>query len=76
MASQGINHFLVPKHYLLPKEQAAKILEELDLKLEQLPLIHKNDPAIKDFKAARDEIIKIVRNSPTAGQTVYYRRVV
>ena len=71
-----IDHFLVPKHYLLPQEQAKQILEEKDIKKEQLPMIHKNDPAIKDFKPMGGDVIKIVRNSQTAGKTVYYRRVV
>tara|TARA_Y100000310_G_scaffold345821_1_gene470504 strand:- start:13325 stop:13510 length:186 start_codon:yes stop_codon:yes gene_type:complete len=60
---------------LLPKEQAEKTLEELSSTLEQLPIISKTDPAIKEFRCQKGEIIKIVRNSPTAGKTVYYRRV-
>ena len=71
-----IDHFLVPKHYLLPKEQADEILNKLGFKVEQLPMIQKNDAAIKEFKPIKGDVIKIVRNSPTAGQTVYYRRVV
>ena len=70
------NHFLVPKHYLLPKEQAEKILKELGILPEHLPLIQKNDPAIKEFKPIPGDIIKVVRNSQTAGQTIFYRRVV
>ena len=70
------NHFLVPKHYLLPKEQAEKILNELGILPKQLPLIQKNDPAIKDFTPLSGDIIKVVRNSQTAGQTIFYRRVV
>ena len=70
------DHFLVPKHYLLPKKQAEEILQELDMKAEQLPRIQKNDAVIKELKLAKGDILKIVRNSPTAGKTVYYRRVV
>jgi len=69
------DHFLVPKHYLLPKEQAEKILAELVITAGQLPVISKTDPAIKEFKPLRGDIVKIVRNSQTAGKTIYYRVV-
>jgi DNA-directed RNA polymerase subunit H len=76
LAASIIDHFLVPKHYLLPKEQAEKLLEEREISAEQLPSIQKNDPAIKEFKPIKGDVVKIVRNSPTAGQSIYYRRVV
>lgn len=76
MVADISDHFLVPKHYLLPKEQADKLLKEREIIIEQLPMIQKNDPAIKDFKPIKGEVVKIVRNSPTAGRTIYYRRVV
>jgi DNA-directed RNA polymerase subunit H len=76
LASSIKNHFLVPKHYLLPEAQAQKLLEEFSLKPDQLPMIRKDDAAIKDLKPRAGDIVKIVRNSQTAGQTVYYRRVV
>jgi len=68
-------HFLVPKHVLLSKEQAEQLLKKYGIEVRQLPRILKTDPAIKDLKPQKDDIVKIVRNSPTAGKTVYYRRV-
>jgi len=68
-------HFLVPPHYLLSEEQAAQILQEIGVEKKQLPVIHKNDSAIKEFKPRKGDVIKIVRNSQTAGKTIYYRRV-
>ena len=76
MATSVKDHFLVPKHFLLPAEQAKKILEELSVKKTQLPMIQKTDAAIKEFKPAVGDLIKIIRNSQTAGKTIYYRRVV
>jgi DNA-directed RNA polymerase subunit H len=76
LAASITDHFLVPKHYLLPKEQAEKLLEEKEISAIQLPSIQKNDPAIKEFKPIKGDVIKIVRKSPTAGQSIYYRRVV
>lgn len=68
-------HFLVPKHMLLSKEQAAELLKKYNLTLGLLPKISKEDAAITDLAAEKNDIVKIVRNSPTAGKTVYYRRV-
>ncbi len=70
------DHFLVPKHYLLSKEQAAELLTKHNLTLDQLPKMDSSDAAIEEMDANRNDIIKIVRDSPTAGKTVYYRRVV
>jgi len=69
-------HFLVPKHILIPDQQVEEILKDLGISLEQIPQILKNDPSIKPMKTKKNDIIKIIRDSPTAGKTVYYRRVV
>ena len=69
------DHFLVPKHYQLSAEQTEEILKKLSIKKEQLPVISKADPAVKEFKPAKGDVFKIVRNSQMAGKTLYYRRV-
>ena len=71
---QPIVHFLVPVHYLLSKEQAAELLRKYNLVLDQLPKISASDPAILYLAPKRNDIVKIVRDSPTAGKTVYFRR--
>lgn len=75
MAFEVNSHFLAPKHILIPQENAKEILEKLGVSIEQLPQILKSDPVIKDIKTGKNDLIKIVRNSPTAGKTIYYRRV-
>jgi len=70
------DHFLVPKQVMISKEQAAELLKKYNLTLNQLPKISSKDAAIAELKPVKDEIVKIIRNSPTAGKTVYYRRVV
>ena len=70
-----IEHFLIPKHAILSKEQAALFLKRYNLTMDQLPKILAGDEAISGFNVERNEIVKIVRDSPTAGKTVYYRRV-
>lgn len=69
------NHFLVPKHTLLAKEEAKKVLDQYSVKAEDLPIILSADPAIKKFRAERGDVIKIERHSFTTGKTVYYRAV-
>ena len=65
----------MPKHILLPKDQATEIMKKLGIDTEHLPQITKNDPVIKPIKAKKGDIVKIIRDSKTAGKTVYYRIV-
>lgn len=67
---------LVPKHEILSGEEKAKLLEELNVHLKQLPKIKKDDPAVLALNAQKGDIIKISRNSSTAGEYFYYRIVV
>ena len=76
MAFEVVTHFLVPKHLVVPNENLEELLKKLGISLEQLPQILRSDSAIRDFKLQRNDVVKIVRDSPTAGKTVYYRRVV
>lgn len=71
-----MEHELVPKHELLTKEEALKVLRELGIHPEQLPWIRASDPVAKLLGAKPGDIIKIVRRSPTAGVSIAYRFVV
>ena len=70
-----LEHILVPKHEILSKTQAEKLLKEKGLSENLLPGIWKEDPVIKAIKAKKGDIIKITRDSITAGESVYYRIV-
>ena len=70
------SHILVPKHILLTKEEAREILERYRIKPYQLPHIKRSDPAIREIKAEVGDIVKIVRNSSTAGEAVAYRYII
>jgi len=70
------DHYLVPEHVLIRKEKVSELMAELGIKKESLPKILKTDSAIKQLKPATGDVIKIIRDSPTAGSTAYYRRVV
>jgi DNA-directed RNA polymerase subunit H len=70
------DHILVPKHEKLSKAKGKELLDEYGIKLNQLPQILQNDPAIEHLEVEAGDIIKITRKSQTAGETVYYRVVV
>ena len=69
-------HVLVPKHTLLTEAQKEKLLKELNIQLNQLPVILKKDAAIADLETKENDVIKIERIHSPAGESVYYRRVV
>ncbi|NHW45019.1 MAG: DNA-directed RNA polymerase subunit H [Candidatus Verstraetearchaeota archaeon] len=71
-----LDHELVPKHILLSKEEKRQLLEQLKIRPEQLPWIRASDPVAKLIGAKPGDIVKIIRKSPTAGETVAYRFVV
>ena len=66
----------MPKHVKLSKEEKKKILEEYNISLQQLPGIKSDDSAILNLKTEKDDIIKVIRESPTSGGYIFYRRVI
>ena len=70
-----MNHFLVPKHEIVPEDKVEDILKKYGTTVKNLPRILKDDPAALEIGARKGEVIKITRNSPTAGTSVYFRLV-
>jgi len=71
-----MDHDSVPEHILLSTEECEEVLRTYGIESPQLPKIHINDPAAKEIGAKVGDIIKIVRRSPTAKQSVFYRLVI
>ena len=69
-------HNLVPKHEVLSPEERKKVLEKYRIEPYKLPRIKTSDPVIRVIGAKPGDIVKIVRKSPTAGESIYYRYVV
>jgi len=61
---------------LIPKEEAKALMRQLRLRPWQLPWIRASDPLAKSVGAKPGDVLKIVRDSPTAGEAVVYRLVV
>ena len=78
MASKDFDtmtHFLVPEHNKLTQKERQELLSTSKFSLRDLPKIFITDPAIENFDTKVGDIIKIKRKSPTAGETIMYRRV-
>jgi len=70
------HHELVPRHEILPPEEAEELLKKLRVKPYQLPHIKSDDPAARSIGAKPGNILKITRKESTAGEHIYYRYVV
>jgi len=68
-------HKLVPKHEILPPEEAKKLLEKYRMKPHQLPQIKASDIVAIAIGAKPGDVLKITRNSVTAGKYISYRYV-
>ncbi len=71
-----MDHELVPVHEVVPKEEAIKILKELGVTPQQLPLLRASDPIARGIGAKPGDVVRIIRKSPTAGKIVVYRFVI
>lgn len=69
-------HKLVPKHEVVPKEKVQELLDKFGSEIDQFPQISRADPAVEAINAERGDVLKITRDSITAGSAVYYRVVV
>ncbi|MDR3782433.1 MAG: DNA-directed RNA polymerase subunit H [Candidatus Nitrosotalea sp.] len=70
------DHIYVPKHEIINKDEAMKVIEKYHTKPTEMPLIFVSDPAIRGLGVKPGDMIKITRKSPTAGESLYYRYVV
>jgi len=76
LIEKKLEHVLVPEHEVMAPEDAENILKVYKITRDELPKIRRDDPTIKDFNAKIGDILKIIRNSQTAGKVFYYRVVI
>ncbi|VVB71678.1 DNA-directed RNA polymerase subunit H [uncultured archaeon] len=70
------DHEMVPEHVLLTPEESSLVLKSFGIEAPQLPKILVNDPAAKEIGAKVGDVIKIIRKSTTAKQSIFYRLVI
>lgn len=71
----AVAHILIPKHIKLGDKEKKELMEKYAITVRQLPKILASDPALAGIDVKAGDIVKIVRKSPTAGETVFYRGV-
>ena len=69
-------HRDVPKHEIVPKDEVEGVLKKYNATYEQLPYILTTDPVVLELQAKPGDLIRISRESKTAGSSVYFRLVV
>lgn len=69
-------HKLVPKHYLLTKEETQELLKKFQIRLSDLPQMFERDPVAIAIGAKEGDVVKIVRESETTVRSVDYYRYV
>jgi len=70
-----IQHILIPQHRKLDEQETEEILKKYNVSRKQLPRIKINDSAILEMDPKKGDIIEIIRDSPTAGKSFFYRVV-
>ena len=73
-------HNLVPKHEVISESEKELLQQNSDFDVHNLPKIKINDPVVKelskDSEISAGDVLKITRNSKTAGEFVSYRIVI
>jgi DNA-directed RNA polymerase subunit H len=69
-------HELVPKHYLLTKEESQNLLEKYRINISDLPQMFEKDPVSIAIGAKEGDIVKIVRESHTTVKNIKYYRYI
>jgi len=70
-----LDHVMVPDHQKMSEEEVGELLSRYQITLDQLPRIYSDDPAAKAIGAKIGDVIRITRNSQTAGIAESYRHV-
>jgi DNA-directed RNA polymerase subunit H len=71
-----LGHKMVPNHEIIDENDLITILSEYKIEKEQMPKIRVTDPTAVYIKAKVGDVIRITRESHTAGKAIFYRLVI
>lgn len=66
---------LVPKHEIMTEEEISEEFSDVDYNFKDLPKIRADDPVVEEIGAEPGNVLRITRESQTAGVFVTYRIV-
>ena len=69
------DHMLVPKHEIMTEEEISEEFSDVDYDFKDLPKIRANDPVVEAIGAEPGNVLRITRESQTAGSFITYRIV-
>ena len=72
---EKIKHVLIPFHEKISEKEKKELLSRYNITFRELPKISPKDSALVGLNAKKHDVIRITRNSPTAGKTYFYRGV-
>ncbi|KAK3933332.1 DNA-directed RNA polymerases I, II, and III subunit RPABC1 [Frankliniella fusca] len=70
-----MDHELVPQHIVLSDQEKEELFSKYKITENLLMRIQSHDPVVRYYGLKRGQVIKIIRNSETAGRYVLYRIV-
>jgi DNA-directed RNA polymerase subunit H (RpoH/RPB5) len=71
-----LKHELVPYHEIISEKEKSELLKKYNITTDQLPKMLNTDPVAVFVGAKPGQIVKIIRDSHTAKESVAYRLVV
>ena len=69
------DHMLVPTHEIMTEEEIADEFSDVEYDFKDLPKIKSHDPVVKAIAAKPGDVLRITRESQTAGVFITYRIV-
>ncbi len=69
------DHMLVPNHEIMSEDEISEEFSNVDYDYKDLPKIRPDDPVVKAIGAEPGNVLRITRESQTAGVFVTYRIV-
>jgi len=71
-----LDHELIPKHEIMAENELKSVLDQYQIEKEQLPKLKLSDPITQEIGASAGDVVRIMRNSQTAREALYYRLVI